>query len=309
MKYEIVEVGEGVSSQLEQLGTKEKFWFIDQSSKRTLFKAERLASGEHWSEKACCEICRLLELPHAEYELARFQNKAGVVSPSFVPHGGRLILANELIVRTDDNYDHTVRYRASGHTVSKAIAVLSLNAVKLPLNWQPPLQLSKPSEVFVGYLMLDALVSNQDRHHENWGMIINTDSSITMAPTFDHASSLGRNETDERRHAMLNTNDSGRTVQAYVKKAKSALYRNDSDSSPLSTIDAFLEAARFRPAAARYWVQKLTSIPVQNFRTVLDRLPDSEISHSARDFAYKMIESNRERIVNSITQLQQSQDS
>ena len=26
-------------------------------------------------------------------------------------------------------------------------------------------------EVFVGYVMLDAWISNQDRHHENWGAL------------------------------------------------------------------------------------------------------------------------------------------
>jgi hypothetical protein len=40
-----------------------------------------------------------------------------------------------------------------------------------------------------------------DRHHENWGVVVMTDeygeTSFSLAPTFDHASSLGRNESDD----------------------------------------------------------------------------------------------------------------
>jgi hypothetical protein len=54
--------------------------------------------------------------------------------------------------------------------------------------------------------MLDALIGNTDRHHENWGLVLQGTSDhqdLRLAPTFDHASSLGRNETDERREARL----------------------------------------------------------------------------------------------------------
>lgn len=41
--------------------------------------------------------------------------------------------------------------------------------------------------------MLDALVANLDRHHENWGIVVDPSGLLPteLAPTFDHASSLG----------------------------------------------------------------------------------------------------------------------
>ena len=40
-----------VASDLEQLGTKEKFWFsMDTEPKLWLFKFSRAGTGEHWSE-------------------------------------------------------------------------------------------------------------------------------------------------------------------------------------------------------------------------------------------------------------------
>jgi serine/threonine protein kinase HipA of HipAB toxin-antitoxin module len=96
--------------------------------------------------------------------------------------------------------------------------------------------------VFVGYLLLDALIGNQDRHHENWGLIKAPGAGLSLSPTFDHASSLGRNELDAERIERLTTKDSGRGVAHYVRRARSGLYRTQSSRAPLTTLDAFLES-------------------------------------------------------------------
>lgn len=84
---------------LEQLGTKEKYWFrVD--GRRYLFKIGRPNTGENWSEKIAAELAGLLGLPHAHYDLAIWRGRQGVLSPLFVPKGGRLILGNELLGRT-----------------------------------------------------------------------------------------------------------------------------------------------------------------------------------------------------------------
>ena len=55
------------------MGTKPKFWYSDADDRLTLYKEGRPGSGEHWAEKICCEICKALELPHANYELAEWR--------------------------------------------------------------------------------------------------------------------------------------------------------------------------------------------------------------------------------------------
>ncbi|WP_219843875.1 hypothetical protein, partial [Aliivibrio sifiae] len=54
---------------LEQLGTKEKFWFFTASDKsqKWLFKYSRLNTGEHWSEKIAEQLCEELMIPHVRY--------------------------------------------------------------------------------------------------------------------------------------------------------------------------------------------------------------------------------------------------
>lgn len=118
-----------------------------------------------------------------------------------------------------------------------------------------------------------------------------------FAPTFDHASSLGRNETDETRVERLKTKDKGRSVQAYVERARSAFFATPASVKPLKTLEAFREAAKIRPAAADYWRERLVVIDRNLYRDILDEVPDTEISAPARDFACSMLEINANRLL------------
>ena len=213
-----------------------------------------------------------------------------MVTPTFVPKGGRLVLGNELLARIVEDYDQTKRFRTRQHTVRTVMAAASLKAISFPEGWRPPESITDAAGVFVGYLMLDALVSNQDRHHENWGVILMPEKGIFFAPTFDHASSLGRNETDGARADRLTTKDKGRSVETYVARAKSAFYATYSSTTPLTTLDAFREAAD-------YWLQQVAGIDKADYRYIFTELPETEISVPARDFAARMIEINTNRIL------------
>ncbi len=298
MSYKIIDLSDCEPQQLEQLGTKTKFWYYDQNDERMLFKEGRPGTGENWAEKVSCELCAQLNIPHADYELSIWKDKRkGVISPTFVPKGGRLILGNELLSKIVDNYDHTRRYRVRQHTIRVVMAVTASNGIELPINWNPPRQIKDAASAMVGYLMLDALISNQDRHHENWGLVYIPEKGVFFAPSFDHASSLGRNETDKSRIDRLQTKDKGRSVEAYVARAKSAFYLSNTSPQPLSTLDAFVEAAKVRPEAAKYWLENLSEVDLASFEAILSQIPDTEISVSARNFACRMLELNTKRLL------------
>ncbi len=298
MSYQIIDVSNCEPEQLEQLGTKTKFWYYDQNGERMLFKEGRPGTGENWAEKVCCELCAKLNIPNAQYELAVWKdNRKGTVSPTFVPKGGRLILGNELLAKVMDGYDHAHHYRVRQHTVRVVMTLLASAGIGLPIDWNSAEPIKDAAGVMVGYLMLDALISNQDRHHENWGLVFMPEKGVFFAPTFDHASSLGRNETDDSRIERLQTKDKGRSVETYVARAKSAFYLSNSSPRPLSTLDAFIEAAKIRPEAARYWLETLSKVELACFETILSQVPDTEITNPARDFACRILELNRKRLL------------
>ncbi len=299
MSYPIIQLAKDAPTQLEQLGTKNKFWYRNQNEQSMLFKEGRPGTGENWAEKVGCELCRLLDIPHAHYDLAVWEDRKGVVSPSFVPEGGRLVLGNELLAKIIDDYEEEGRYQVRQHTVRTAMAVMSSRNVGMPLAWAAPAELKDAASVFVAYFLLDALVSNQDRHHENWGLIMLPEQGVSLAPTFDHASSLGRNETDKNRRERLISNDKGRKVEAYVARAISPFFATPSSLIPLRTIEAFREAAKIRPDAADYWVRKLAKVNLGDYKSILAEIPDSAISGVAREFACEMLKVNSARIQNS----------
>jgi excisionase family DNA binding protein len=290
----------------ELLGTKDKNWF-GRSQKhwywhcegnRFLFKAGREGTGENWAEKVACELCKLLELPHAEYDLAIYRGSKGVITPSFVPDGARLELGNEILARYIPEYEKTQRFRQTGHTLRAVMTLIGGKGVQLPIGFSGFDHVNSAIDVFVSYLMLDAWIANQDRHHENWGYVIElSNGSIHLAPTFDHASSLGRNESDENRARRLNTKDIAMSMERYVERAKSAFYKTRSDTKPLSTIDAFRIVSQRRPDAAKAWLQKLGRISPSDIKTILDRVPRKVMSDIAKEFAQQILDLNRQRLL------------
>jgi hypothetical protein len=287
--FAIVTVPPDGAGQLEQLGTKPKFWF---DSNTKLFKAGRDGTGENWAEKVCAEIASLLGLPHATYELAVWKQTRGVVTPTFVPSGARLVHGNELIGRVVSGSEIDFRqYRRHLHTVSRIYGLLTLLDISPPLGWTQPEEVRDVFGVFSGYLLLDALVGNQDRHEENWAILVH-DGDLFLAPTFDHASSLGRNESDIRRLELISSPEG---MIRYVDRARSLVY--SSNQVRLGTHEAFGECLRLAVRGSSYWLAQLAMISDDQFCSVVERVPGDWISEPARQFALKMIFANRDRLL------------
>ncbi len=297
-KYRIIKIADSTPELPEQLGTKEKFWLhIDDVPH--LFKIGRPGTGENWAEKVAFELCRLLGLPCASYDLAVWKDKPGVLSPSIVPPNGRLVHGNELLAEIHTDYPAGKLYHNRDHTMGRIRALLTHSAILPPLDWQQPdASIETAFDVFIGYLMLDAWIANQDRHHENWGLIAHQDC-IFLAPTYDHAASLGQNETDAVREERLTTRDKRRSMSYYITRARAAIYGGKNDRKRLSTIDAFLLAARKRPLAVAVWLDRLHNISQADCRFIFNRFPDGYISSVGVEFALSLLQHNRDRLLNS----------
>jgi hypothetical protein len=302
--YSIVNVDENTANSTEQLGSKEKFWFRHEELGRCLFKRPRPNSGEDWSEKIAAELCSLLDLPHAKYELAMSQSGRGVVSPTFVPRNGTLVHGNELLLSSIPDYATGVpNYRVSQHTLELVLNTIDDDDdVMLPFDWNPVAGITRAVEVFVGYILLDALVGNTDRHHENWGLVERSDSASNqttrhLAPTYDHASSLGRNEPDESIRRRLSNRDRQSTVQTYAQKARSAFYLKPEDAKPLTTYDAFRMAAQRYPSAGKIWLDILAGLARADVARITGGVPRDRMSETAAEFAEQIVYFNQGRLL------------
>jgi hypothetical protein len=294
-QYPVIIVADDALDLPEQLGTKEKYWLKDGQG---LFKIGRLNTGENWAEKVAAELCGLLHLPHANYELATFKQQKGVLSQTIVPINGQLEMGNQLLAEIHSNYPSHERYKVTDHTFGRIHHYLQSKEILLPLDWEPPgTEIKTAFDVFVGYLLLDTWIANQDRHHENWG-VIRHKGEIYLAPTYDHAASMGQNETDETRKDRLNSQDNRRHISAYIEKARSAIYLNKSDQKPLSTLEVFKMAAERNPESARLWKRLLADISQEQCLDIFEKIPQDEISSTAIEFALELLKLNQSRILN-----------
>jgi hypothetical protein len=278
------------SSLNETLGSKYKFWFHHDELGRCLYKQSRPNLGEDWAEKVASELCKLIGLPHA----VTCSGNRGIVSPNFLPDGGTLFHGNELLTSIIPNYPKFGTYGISQHTIDVVLSVIADESVNLPIAWTPPFGIEKAVDVFVGYLLLDVWIGNGDRHHENWGVVrmqtVSTgEETKYLAPTYDHASSLGRDLSDEQRQK--------RSVEAYANRCFSAFYGSVDDKKTLKTFDALNLVAQRYPEAACVWLARLESISKANILDIFNRIQNSRISNYASSFAQEILEINKHRLL------------
>lgn len=292
--FPIRTVSRGAGLGDETMGTKEKFWYRDDDGVDWLFKFARANTGEHWSEKIAAEIGALLGVPCARVELATCDGHPGSISRGFVELGqGPLVHGNELLQEVDESYP-TVQLRGvSKHTVDAVLG--RLKDALSPGDDEPGLACA--ADWFVGYLLLDAVIVNSDRHHENWGVLQLASGRRRLAPTYDHASSLGRELRDDERLRRLTTRDPAFTATAYVERARSGLYGEASASRPLHPSDAFELAGARRPDAMKVWRTRLEQASDDAVDRIVKRVPEAMISTPARAFALAVIQAARQHLL------------
>lgn len=305
--FRIYQVDRSKIEATEQLGTKPKFWFRD-GEQRVLFKAEERGTGEDWAEKVACQLCKILGLPHVHYELAEeWANERylqpGVVCETCSPPPKSLILGNQLLLAIDPAYPahESRKYKVQEHTVEAVADVMRLLSPpsELWMSGIPP-NAETALDVFIGYVMLDAWIANQDRHHENWGAIL--EDQLRLAPTFDHGASLARNLSDAERKERLETRDRNRTIAFFARRAKSAFYGKDTSGS-IGTMDVFFAFARLSPSAACSWIGQLATVDENAIWQVLNEVPNKRMSNITKKFTVGLLLENQRRLLEGISEL------
>jgi hypothetical protein len=298
--FSIIRVDSRVSEGLEQLGTKRKFWYHD-DKRRMLFKAEERGTGEDWAEKIGCELAGLLGLPHVHYVLAveMGSEKPGVVCESCATGYMGLPLGNQLMLERDASYpaDQGNRYKVKQHTVD-AVAQIIATLQPVPASWAGnlPNDVRSALDIFAGYVMLDAWIANQDRHHENWAAL-RQGPTLFLAPSFDHGASLARNHSDEDRKDRLESKNSERQIPYFAQRARSAFYADVNAPRPMTTLEAWLAFAAKVPQAANAWQDRLRGVDEVAMRRVIEEVPPHRLSSIGCEFTLRLLLENQKRIL------------
>lgn len=271
---------------MEPLGSKPKFWtLLPDEEMPWLFKYARVGTGEDWAEKLASEIGMLLGLPTARVELAENDGRAGVLVESIVPHRrdvkrgqlltlGELIHGNEILSGSIPGYDRQKQWGQAAHTYQNIVTSLQ-SAV-------PTSQRLEIKVALCGLLVLDAIIGNTDRHHENWALLrtMTEPPGIGLSPSYDHASSLGRELTDVKRGQWLRQ----RTVPDYVRRGHGAIFGQATGKHPDNPLELLRWVARNDAAAVQPWLVRCRAISEGHVIDLLDRVSDEAMSDVAKDF-------------------------
>ena len=133
---------------------------------------------------------------------------------------------------------------------------------------------------------------------ENWGIIESLDSNY-LAPSYGHAASLGRNESDIKRLEILNNSTPSLTIQKYVRRSKSFFY---SQGKRIKTLDAFeqmsmLALEKKKSKAPTYWLGLLENLTEDKINSVITKVPDELMSEITKKFTLRLILANRDNLL------------
>lgn len=193
-------------------------------------------------------------------------------------HGNELLAAID--VGTGDPRDRT------GYTVATVRRALAGIGPPVPAH-----ELATAFDWFVGYLVLDALIGNTDRHQDNWAAI---QSSVgrRLAPSFDHASCLGFQLSDAERSERLHGRGN-RTLASYRSGARSKF---EGHPAPLEAALAGL--ALLDTHVRAHWVAALGKC--HRFEDVLADVPEERMSTPAKQFAIGLLDENHAALSHAI---------
>ena len=302
-EYISVDVTPWLASGDEMMGTKPKCWLRTPEKAKWLFKRKsRPTSDDDWSEKIAAELAGLLGLPHAVVELATRNGDRGIITRDVVgdQQAEELIPGNSLLVETDPAYPRQECYHVAQHTVQRIFSALRNRRVGCPAWPGLDAQIADACDLFTGYLLFDAWIGNTDRHHENWAILRPREEQgeqLLLAPSYDHASSLGHNLRDEERHKRCTTNDSGYHIVAYAAKARSAIHRDETESKAVFTTEAFQIAAGECRTAGIFWLDRLSRATDADATEIVNRVPSRIMTNQAKVFATELLRLNRTRLL------------
>ena len=296
--YEDIDVTDWTIVGDEVLGTKPKRWLRHpETGEHWLMKdatysqrndGTRYRKGDDWSERVANGVAARLGLPAARTELASSRtgeaHKLGVISRSVLATSqgdnvkevlipGNQLLAEPVAGRDRSTYTPTtIRDALEGVHVPDGVDA-GLTA------W----------DVFAGYLVLDAVVGNTDRHEENWA-VLDRAGHRCLAPTFDHASCLGFQFADEQRRDRLRTRDSGYTPEAYADRAKTHFAGRP---HPIAIARQAIEMPG--TDSQGLWMDRCRE--VDRLVEPLLLIPEDRMSLPAREFAERVLRRNCQRLL------------
>ena len=322
-------------SRAESRGSRRKFWIsIEGEPSLWLLKFARPNTGEHWAEKIAAEIGNLIGVDCARVELADCGGELVTVCESFDPENlyelyefvseqsdwlegeqivvGDLDWANhvnppsfqetiflagcDVLAWSKEQYDVEARFGQREHNVDTIVQ--AVKEVFQDISDPRVAQVGDILQALASYALLDGLIGNTDRHHENWMLQIAFKDDVgrmSAAPSFDHASSLGRELRDDRRRERMNSG----SVLPYLRRGRGGVYHDVDDRHAPAPLTLAQMLCQKWPQYTMRTLERIGAVDDAELWAAVDRVPTELMSETAKDFAYEVMLVSRTELLES----------
>lgn len=271
-----------------------------------------IAQGEDWSEVVSTEVAVALGVPCATTRLCvrhgqrgsislhvDLGKRAGEPSPYSVNEG---TVALERCASVLDYFPHLEGepgqdpsrpdVRRPGHSLANIKSALC--GLSAPPGFLGPDQMDA-FDVFAGYLLLDALIANRDRHEQNWAILTPQLASVSeaLSPSYDHASSVGYNLPPAKRHRLA---IDPKAFLAWVEKGTAYRFEHVK-GQPVTLVQHAVDALDLGSEIGRgFWRAQVASLDLDSVTDSIASGVIPELSEDASSVASNILRLNHERI-------------
>ena len=259
-------------------GTRVKKLIIDNQGEKAFFKYEGdgYLVSEACSEKLCYEIAKILDYPCAKIELAKDNDGIlGILNYLFIKIGNveHMDASSYLNIHNDQR---PVFYTISN--IKKTLDELDTNLFA----------------DFIRIMFFDALVGEQDRHEENWG-ITKVANEYKLSPLYDNGDSLLRNFKDSTYAEQYYSGK--KCFESYINKSKSLIYKEDKQQRY-----KHFELIKYLNDNYRNIVQKeirnLNKLTDEKIENIVNRIPDELLTDIHKKYIIIYLKKRRDILLN-----------
>ena len=259
-------------------GTRKKVLAITAKKEMVMFKYEHddYTCSEACSEKMAYEIAKILGYNCARVELA-------------IDNEGRLGVLNYYFTNKIDT-THTdiiaflnkdVKERKEYYTISNIKSVLDNIDKSLFRN-------------FIKIMIFDALIGEQDRHEENWG-ISQITSKICISPLYDNGDSLLR-EFKDNNYAQKYY-DGLKDFDTFIQKSKTLIYK-ENHKNKYKHFELIKYLYDNYPQYTSLEISNLKKLTDKKIIDVVTKVPDDLLTSKHKEYIIKYLIKRRDMLLN-----------
>lgn len=280
-KYKIKKVGKDFRfiPEINNKGSREKRTALDNQNNKAIFKYEMYdkSCSEACSEKLSYEIAKVLGYECAHIELALDENDTlGILNYLFVDvHKEEHIDAIAYIKKNNEE-------RSQFYTLENIKKCLDM--LDTDLFYQ-----------FLRIMIFDALVGEQDRHEENWG-IIRKNGTYKLSPLYDNGCNLLR-EFYKEEYAEKFYNGV-KDFTSYIKRSKTWIYQKDGNR--YKHFDLIKNLYNIYPNHTGKEIMNLEKLTDEKIKNIVNKMPDNIITKKHKEYIIKYIMVRKQILLNII---------